>query len=293
MRLTKLILLVLIAGAGITQAQERPTGIGTGSSIGPGPKTQSDTQTWSRYTVEGEEFSVLLPYLPAMTTTRGMRKGDHEYQMQRQLESSLEGVLYIIEVYENPKPQQSLDDFLSQRSEDLKCDPAAARSVTVDGYSGKECTSADKDYPAIVQVFASETRLYRFLARGRGIGAPAAREFFSSIRLGKSADGIKVSDGPGQQIFTGKQLDTRPRLLEKPEPSYTDEARANRITGTVILRVVFTSKGTVDNIRVIRELPNGLTERAIEAAKKIKFIPATKDGHAVSMWMQLEYNFWP
>jgi hypothetical protein len=23
----------------------------------------------------------------------------------------------------------------------------------------------------------------------------------------------------------------------------------------------------------------------------IKFVPATKDGHQVSMWMQLEYNF--
>jgi hypothetical protein len=49
----------------------------------------------------------------------------------------------------------------------------------------------------------------------------------------------------------------------------------------------------VENIRVVRELPDGLTERAIEAAKKIKFVPAMKNGHAVSMWMQLEYNFWP
>jgi TonB family protein len=292
-KLTKLILLVLITGASFTQAQE--TGIGPGRKMPPDIQTkmQSDAQTWSRYTVEREEFSVILPYLPAMTTTRGMRKGDHEYQTQRQLESSEGGVLYIIEVYENPKPQQSLDDFISKRSEDLKCDPAAARSITVDGYSGKECTSADKDHPAIVQVFASEARLYRFLAKGPGIIAPAARQFFSSIRLGKNANGIKVSDGPGQQVFSGKQLDTKPRLLEKPEPSYTEEARANRITGTVILRVVFTSKGTVDNIRVMRELPNGLTERAIEAAKKIKFIPATKDGRPVSMWMQLEYNFWP
>lgn len=81
--------------------------------------------------------------------------------------------------------------------------------------------------------------------------------------------------------------------VEKPEPTYTDGARANKIAGTVILKVVFTSKGTVENIHVVRELPDGLTERAIEAAKKIKFVPAIKDGHAVSMWMQLEYNFWP
>ena len=36
---------------------------------------------------------------------------------------------------------------------------------------------------------------------------------------------------------------------------------------------------------------SGLTERAIEAAKRIKFTPAMKDGKPVSVWMQLEYNF--
>jgi TonB family protein len=125
------------------------------------------------------------------------------------------------------------------------------------------------------------------------VAEDVARQFFTSIRLVKNADGIKVTDGPGDRIVTVDQPEQRIRLLEKPEPSYTEEARAHKIAGTVILRLVFTSKGTVENIRVMRELPNGLTERAIDAAKKIKFVPAMKDGHAVSMWMQLEYNFWP
>jgi TonB family protein len=270
-KFTGFVLLVLLASAAITPAQEM-----------------------KRYTVEGEEFSVLLPALPAMTTTRAMRKRDHEYQMQRQLETSRDGLLYTVEVFQNPKPTQSLDEFISERTDDIKCDRNGERTVTVDGYSGKECSSADKDHPAIVQFFATETRLYRFLVRRRaGLAGDAGREFFSSIRLGKNTDGIKVTDGPGAQTVAADRPDERVHLLEKPEPSYTEEARANRTTGTVILRVVFTSKGTVENIRVLRELPNGLTERAIEAAKKIKFVPATKDGHPVSMWMQLEYNFWP
>ena len=77
----------------------------------------------------------------------------------------------------------------------------------------------------------------------------------------------------------------------KPQPMYTEEARQNGVTGTVILKVVFSSNGDVNNIRTVSGLPFGLTERAIEAAKKIKFIPAVKDGTFVSMWMQLEYNF--
>ena len=267
----RFVLLVLLAGAALTQAQEM-----------------------KRYTVEGDEFSVMLPKLPAMTTVRGLRYQDHKYQTHRQLETLVDGVLYTVEIYENPKPQQSLDEFISQYQNILKCDPASERTFTVDGYSGKECSSVNKESPARVQFFATETRLYRFLVRGRpDISEDTAQGFFSSIRLGKNTEGIKVTDGPGDRTATAGPPDDKVRLLSKPEPSYTEEARANKISGTVILRVVFTSKGTVENIRVMRELPNGLTERAIEAAKKIKFVPATKDGHAVSMWMQLEYNFWP
>lgn len=49
--------------------------------------------------------------------------------------------------------------------------------------------------------------------------------------------------------------------------------------------------GRVRKIGVNRGLPDGPTERAIETAGQIKFIPAMKDGKLVSMWMQLEYNF--
>ncbi len=267
----RFVLLVLLAGAVVTQAQEM-----------------------KRYTVEGDEFSVLLPKLPAMTTTRGMRKTDREYQTQRQIETYVDGLLYTIDVYENPKPRLSLNEFFSAYKDDVKCDPDGERAVTVDGYAGKECSVTDKDHPAIVQFFATKSHLYRFLVgRQSEVAEDAARQFFSSIRLGKNADGIKVTDGPGDQIVASKQADEKVRFLKKPEPSYTDEARKNKIAGTVILKVVFTSSGTVENIRVVRELPDGLTERAIEAAKKIKFVPAMKDGHPVSMWIQLEYNFWP
>jgi TonB family protein len=97
--------------------------------------------------------------------------------------------------------------------------------------------------------------------------------------------------GDYSRIFTGKDVTTKARLISKPEPQYTEEARKNQITGTVVLKCVFSSSGQVMNIRTVSGLPNGLTERAIAAAKMIKFVPATKDGHQVSMWMQLEYNF--
>jgi TonB family protein len=95
----------------------------------------------------------------------------------------------------------------------------------------------------------------------------------------------------GETAHTGKTVTTKVRLLTKPEPQYTNEARNAQVEGTVVLRAVFASDGVVKRILVVRSLPNGLTEQAVRAAKKIKFIPATLDNKPVSMYMQLEYNF--
>jgi TonB family protein len=100
------------------------------------------------------------------------------------------------------------------------------------------------------------------------------------------------SDRDGNdQTFAGSQVEQRARVLFKPEPTYTEDARRNQITGTVMLRVVFASNGEVVQIRAVHPLPYGLTERAIAAAQQIKFVPAVRGGRPVSVFMQLEYNF--
>lgn len=93
------------------------------------------------------------------------------------------------------------------------------------------------------------------------------------------------------RIYPTPLVTERARVLAKPEPHYTEEARRNAITGSVVLRVVFSRTGEVINIRAVQALPFGLTERAIAAARLIRFRPATRDGRPVNVYMQLEYNF--
>jgi TonB family protein len=93
------------------------------------------------------------------------------------------------------------------------------------------------------------------------------------------------------RIFTGREVTEKARVLSKPEPQYTESARKYSVQGTVVLRAVFSGSGQVNNIRVVQKLPHGLTQRAVSAARQITFTPAVKDGHAVSMYIQLEYNF--
>jgi TonB family protein len=99
-------------------------------------------------------------------------------------------------------------------------------------------------------------------------------------------------DGPDvNKIFNPREVTQKARIISKPEPQYTEEARRNQISGTVILRAVFSSSGQVTNIRAVNGLPFGLTEKAIAAARQIRFTPAMKDGRAVSQYIQIEYNF--
>ena len=67
-------------------------------------------------------------------------------------------------------------------------------------------------------------------------------------------------------------------ILFKPTPAYTEEARNMRIQGEVLLEVVFESSGSIRVLRVVRGLGHGLDESAVQAAGKIKFKPAQRDG---------------
>jgi TonB family protein len=93
------------------------------------------------------------------------------------------------------------------------------------------------------------------------------------------------------KVFNPRDVTQKAKIISKPEPGYTEEARKNQISGTVTLRAVLSSSGAVTGIRPVSNLPYGLTEKAIAAARQIKFIPAQKDGRAVSQYVTIEYNF--
>lgn len=135
---------------------------------------------------------------------------------------------------------------------------------------------------------------------GGGVG-PGSGGGYGPGEGGNTGGGSRREGGGGpggggggtdyDKIFSGREVTSKARVLSKPEPTYTEAARKNQITGTVVLRAVFSSGGSVTNIHAVSGLPDGLTERAIAAAKQIRFVPATKDGRPVSMWMELQYNF--
>lgn len=101
----------------------------------------------------------------------------------------------------------------------------------------------------------------------------------------------RTSDPTASKVYTSREVETKPRIISRPEPAYTEEARKGNVTGTVVLRAIFAFDGKVRAIRVVHGLAGGLTLQAIIVARKIKFIPATINGKPVSQYIQIEYNF--
>lgn len=80
-------------------------------------------------------------------------------------------------------------------------------------------------------------------------------------------------------------------IISKPRAVHTDIAKSKNIEGTVQLKVTFKKDGTIGKIKIIKGLPDGLTEQAVEAAKKIRFNPAIKKGKPVTVTKIVEYTF--
>jgi TonB family protein len=84
---------------------------------------------------------------------------------------------------------------------------------------------------------------------------------------------------------------SKPNLISKVEPSYSEAARKLRVEGVVVLYAVILPDGTARNFRVMQSLGFGLDQKAIEAVSQWKFQPGTKDTRAVSVASTIEVNF--
>jgi tetratricopeptide (TPR) repeat protein len=99
-----------------------------------------------------------------------------------------------------------------------------------------------------------------------------------------------ATSAPNPPVFDLDQ-EIRPTILHTEKANYTSMAKDHNIQGIVLLGVVFGANEKITGVRVIRDLPYGLTAEALIALQKIKFKPAMKDGKPVSVRGMLEFSF--
>ena len=82
-----------------------------------------------------------------------------------------------------------------------------------------------------------------------------------------------------------------PRLLSQVKPTYTTDALAAKIQGTVWLEVVVTPEGRIGDVRVIRSLETGLDAQAIAAVRQWRFEPGRRMEAPVSVVVTVALDF--
>jgi len=159
-------------------------------------------------------------------------------------------------------------------------DPSAASAQARSG-SDRAAVVTDAGFGAMNSA-APAGREHRAVADAGFGGQPAAATRSAAPSALRSAgfDAPPPAAAASQPVRPAR-IDVPIEILSKPMPAYTDEARALKLEGEVVLEVEFGAKGDVRVLRLVTGLGHGLDEAAARAAEAIRFKPALTSGRPV------------
>lgn len=79
-------------------------------------------------------------------------------------------------------------------------------------------------------------------------------------------------------------------LIHRVEPQYPEDARQQKIQGSVVLDVQVGPDGTVQDVQIVSGPPQ-LAQASTDAVKQWRFKPRLVNGHAVPMQTRATLNF--
>jgi protein TonB len=85
--------------------------------------------------------------------------------------------------------------------------------------------------------------------------------------------------------------DTKPTPIRTPQPQYPAELRNLHVEGTVLLAITIDQEGGVTTCEVTKSTDKRFESAAIEAVRKWRFRPATKNNTPVSCRVVLPLHF--
>jgi TonB family protein len=119
------------------------------------------------------------------------------------------------------------------------------------------------------------------------LGQDASQHWLPEYRRSGALDEPLLKDFRNK----GKDNVNPPIAIYTPDPDYSDEARAAKYQGNVVLRMIIDKAGRVWSVRVHRALGMGLDERAMVAVSNWRFQPATRDGQPMAAELTVEVSF--
>lgn len=169
-----------------------------------------------------------------------------------------------------------LDDAVANLTKAVQLDPAktdAMSQMSLVLRERAELMDTPDEYAAQIKA-ASEWQQRSKDAQQR---AAALKNFGDPLAKLESPG---ASNGPGPSaastragVFKIGGDVSKPILIQKVEPEYTETALNAKFQGTTVLSIVVEADGSVRDIQVVRPLGLGLDEKAVEAVRIGAFVP--------------------
>lgn len=279
-----------------------PMGGGYGSGIGGTTEQLSYKKgpfKWERVLSTNENFSVELPsnFEKFFEDFEYPVDGDENVIVtgRQTISSFLNDTIFIFDAYKTKNGKKALSSL--RKDYFISNSQAKCADIKIGDLKGMTCELRGDGFKVKEQYFYDKEFVYITAAYAEITDARMLEHFISSAKYNESkinSDSEELQENASleeSKVYKPSETAQKARLVLKQQPIYTYEARQNQIQGVIRISAILRADGFVSGVRAITSLPDGLTERAISATKRIKFMPAEKDGKRVSQYVTLEYNF--
>lgn len=285
---------------------------------------------WVRVESENKEISFSVPSnfslvfdKEGFSRSNPRKLTEHfDYKNIRSITAYQNGVTMFFESYDVKNSKKALPNFLYDYPQ------SKYQNISFENFSGLEIILKYSSH-TVLYYLASEKNTYligvgarettnetisRFLKtiklNGKFVFEPTAERLNESDKIlpitdlqetpievvynltGKTKEKRKKDDNVSDEINKSEMGNSKELIvLFKPRPMYTDRARQEAEKGIVRFQVSLSAEGKIGKIIVNKDLRYGLTENAIRALKRMRFIPAEKDNISVSSEKYIEYSF--
>ena len=131
-------------------------------------------------------------------------------------------------------------------------------------------------------------------SQGSGEGGGAGTGKGTGVGPGQGSGlGDGFGGGTGGGWFRPGNGVVSPEVLHEEKPQYTSGAMRAKVQGIVEVEAVVMTDGTVGQVQIVRSLDDrfGLDDKAIEAVKRWRFRPGTRQGKPVAVLVNIELTF--
>ena len=131
-------------------------------------------------------------------------------------------------------------------------------------------------------------------SQGSGVGGGAGTGRGTGVGAGQGSGlGEGFGGGTGGGVYRPGNGVESPTVVHEEKPGYTAGAMRAKVQGIVEVEAIVMPDGTVGQVQIVRSLDDrfGLDEQAVEAVKRWRFRPGTRQGKPVAVLVNIELTF--